>query len=97
MHQQRDPMLVLKWRVSWTDNPSEVRVTDVYSSLNRTSAQRIAERAHPEGRAFRVGPYLGGVSIPEFHTAPAPAHHGRAHRTSPVKRTRSRSRSRHVA
>ncbi len=69
MRQHRDPFLVKKWRVSWTDKPTGVRVTDVYSAKHQVGAMARAEREHPEGTAFRVGPYHGGVDVPKYHAA----------------------------
>lgn len=74
MKQLRDPMSVPLWRVSWTDRFTRVRLVAVFASRTRSAARARAQRENPDSYGFKVGPYLGGVDIPEFHhTSPLPA------------------------
>ncbi len=69
MKQKRDQFGVKGWRVSWTDAIIDVRVSNVYYSRTRSSAKRRAERENSGCYDFRVGPYCGGVEVPDFHAA----------------------------
>lgn len=73
MKQLRDPFLVKFWWVSWTHKATGVRVADRLSARTRTAAVCRARRDHPEGTSFRVGPWLGGVEVPEYHQHPQEA------------------------
>jgi len=68
--QKIHPFYAKTWWVSWADKRSGVRVADRINSRTRTAAKRQAERLHPKGVSFRVGPYLGGVEIPQNHKEP---------------------------
>ena len=73
MKQLRDGMYVKRWRVSWTDKLTKVRLVAIYSSQTRSSARVRAQVEYPDGIGFKVGPHFGGVDIPEFHrTSPLP-------------------------
>lgn len=71
MRQLRDAFNVKRWRVSWTSDVVDVRVSNVFTAKTRTAARRMAERAHPKGTNFRVGRYHGGTAIPRYHAQPA--------------------------